>query len=75
LAQILSVFVGIQKAPIEGDTIDVDYLRTHPDNCQEIVDRANGMDGEDITITCGIDRSEIIAVAAKVDSRSGTPDI
>jgi molybdopterin-dependent oxidoreductase alpha subunit len=59
----VALFVGIQKALIESDSIDLDYLRAHTDNWQEIVDRANETDWVDITTTCGIDRAEIIAAA------------
>jgi molybdopterin-dependent oxidoreductase alpha subunit len=66
----VALFVGIQKALIESDSIDLDYLRAHTDNWEEIVDRANETDWADITTTCGIDQSEIIAVAEIIATSS-----
>jgi molybdopterin-dependent oxidoreductase alpha subunit len=66
----VALFVGIQKALIESDSIDLDYLRAHTDNWQEIIDRANETDWTDITTTCGIDRAEIIAAAEIIATSS-----
>jgi predicted molibdopterin-dependent oxidoreductase YjgC len=54
---------GGQKALIETDRIDLDYLRAHTDNWQAIADGATVTDWEQITTTCGVDRSAIVAAA------------
>jgi molybdopterin-dependent oxidoreductase alpha subunit len=66
----VALFVGIQKALIETDRIDLDYLRAHTDNWQAIVDRATATDWEQITTTCGIDRSAIVAAAEIIATSS-----
>jgi molybdopterin-dependent oxidoreductase alpha subunit len=65
----VALFVGIQKALIESNLIDLDYLHAHTDNWEMIIDQATATDWKDITTTCGITRSEIIA-AAEIISRS-----
>jgi molybdopterin-dependent oxidoreductase alpha subunit len=66
----VALFVGIQKALIESNSIDQDYLRAYTDNWQEIIDRANATDWAEITATCGIDRSEIISAAEIIATSS-----
>jgi molybdopterin-dependent oxidoreductase alpha subunit len=64
----VALFVGIQKALIEGDLVNYDYLRAHADNWSSIIDRASTTDWESITATCGISRSAIIAAAEMIGS-------
>ncbi len=64
----VALFVGIQKALIERNLVNYDYLRTHTDNWESIVDRAGNTDWDSITATCGISQVEIIAAAEMIGS-------
>lgn len=66
----VALFIGIQKALIENDSIDLDYLRAHTDNWEAVVERATATDWAEITTTCGITQSEIIAAAAMIAASS-----
>jgi molybdopterin-dependent oxidoreductase alpha subunit len=66
----VALFVGIQKALIESNAIDLEYLRAHTDNWQEVVDRATATDWAQITTTCGITQPEIIAAAEIIATSS-----
>ncbi len=66
----VALFVGIQKALVESSSIDLNYLRAHTDNWQEIIDRATATEWAEITTTCGIDQSEILAAAAIIATSS-----
>lgn len=59
----VAVFIGIQKALIEQNLVNYDYLRAHTDRWESIVDLAANTDWDSIIATCGISRPEIIAAA------------
>ena len=64
----VALFVGIQKALIEGNLVNYDYLRAHTDHWEAIIDRAANTDWDSITDTCGISTPEIIAAAEIIAS-------
>jgi molybdopterin-dependent oxidoreductase alpha subunit len=64
----VALFVGIQKALIEGNLVNYDYLRAHTDNWEMIVDRAANTGWDSITATCGIAKIDIIAAAKSIAS-------
>jgi molybdopterin-dependent oxidoreductase alpha subunit len=66
----VALFVGIQKALIDSKAIDLDYLRAHTDNWQEVIDRATTTDWDEITTTCGITRSDLVTAAEMIASSS-----
>jgi molybdopterin-dependent oxidoreductase alpha subunit len=61
-----ALFVGIQKALIDQDLIDLPYLQAHTDNWQVVVTQAQSTDWETITSTCGISQSEIELAAEMI---------
>jgi molybdopterin-dependent oxidoreductase alpha subunit len=64
----VALFVGIQKALIEGNLVNYDYLRAHTDHWETIIDQAANTDWDSITDTCGISTPEIIAAAEIIAS-------
>jgi molybdopterin-dependent oxidoreductase alpha subunit len=64
----VALFVGIQKALIEGNLVNYDYLRAHTDNWESIVHQAANTDWDSITATCGISKSEIVVAAEIIGS-------
>lgn len=64
----VALFVGIQKALIEGNLVNYDYLRAHTDHWEAIIDRAANTDWDSIIDTCGISKPEIIAAAEIIAS-------
>jgi molybdopterin-dependent oxidoreductase alpha subunit len=65
----VAVFLGIQKALIEGNSIDLDYLEAHTEGYRETIDAARETPWELITETCGID-SEELKIAADIIANS-----
>ncbi|MEO8893387.1 MAG: FdhF/YdeP family oxidoreductase [Coleofasciculaceae cyanobacterium] len=58
-----ALFVGIQKALIEQDLVDFNYLGNYTENWQEIIEQAQTTTWENITETCGVSQPEIAAAA------------
>jgi molybdopterin-dependent oxidoreductase alpha subunit len=54
-----ALFVGIQKALIDRNLIDLPYLQAHTDHWQDVIDQANQSDWSTITSTCGVSQAEI----------------
>ncbi len=59
----VALFLGIQKALLEQDLVDWDYLRAHTENWPAVVDQGRNTSWEAITDTCDLVRSEIEAAA------------
>jgi molybdopterin-dependent oxidoreductase alpha subunit len=65
-----ALFVGIQKALIDRDLIDLPYLQAHTDNWQAVVTQAQNTDWEAITSTCGVSQAEIELAAQMIGAAS-----
>ncbi len=65
----VALFVGIQKALIEQGLIQTDYLQTHTEGWQDVVDHAQATDWNTILSTCGVSQTEI-EVAAQMIGKS-----
>jgi molybdopterin-dependent oxidoreductase alpha subunit len=61
-----ALFIGIQKALIDRNLIDLTYLQAHTDNWQAVVDQARNTDWETITSTCGVSQAEIELAAEMI---------
>jgi molybdopterin-dependent oxidoreductase alpha subunit len=61
----VALFVGIQKALIEQNLAQIDFLKSHTENWQSVVDQAQSTDWDTIVQTCGVSLAEI-EVAAKI---------
>jgi molybdopterin-dependent oxidoreductase alpha subunit len=59
-----ALFVGLQKSLIEQNLVRWDYLESHTENWQSVIDYARQIPWETITKTCGLSREEIEATAA-----------
>jgi molybdopterin-dependent oxidoreductase alpha subunit len=67
-----ALFMGIQKALIDRDLIDLPYLQAHTDHWQAVIDRANCSDWETITSTCGVSQPEIEMAAEIIGAAKAT---
>ena len=59
----LALFVGIQKSLIERDLIDRDFLESHTEGWEAVVEQAKTTAWDTITTTCGVTQAEIEAAA------------
>ncbi len=62
----LALFVGIQKSLIERDLIDRDFLRSHAQGWEAILEQAQQTDWNTIIQTCGISKADIEAAATLI---------
>ncbi|PSB45314.1 oxidoreductase [Cyanosarcina cf. burmensis CCALA 770] len=67
----VALFVGIQKALIEQNLIQIDYLRDRTENWEAVVDYAISTEWETIVATCGISKAEIEAAARIIGTSKG----
>ncbi len=67
----VALFVGIQKALIEQDHVQWDFLRTHAEHWESVVEQAQSTDWETIIRTCGISQPEIEQAARMIAAASG----
>ncbi|NHC37981.1 FdhF/YdeP family oxidoreductase [Scytonema millei] len=67
----VALFVGIQKALIEQNFIQIDYLRDRTENWKAVVDYAIATDWKTIVATCGISKAEIEAAARIIGTSKG----
>ena len=67
----VALFVGIQKALIEQNLIQIDYLRSHTEDWEAVVDYAIAIDWETIVATCGVSKEEIAAAARIIGISKG----
>lgn len=63
-----ALFVGIQKALIEQEKIQTEFLKAHAQGWQAVVDYAQNISWEEISQTCGISSVEIGQAAAMIAS-------
>jgi len=67
----VALFVGIQKALIEQNLIQIDYLRVHTEDWEAVVDYAIDTDWTTIVATCGVSKEEIEAAARVIGTSTG----
>ncbi|OWY69418.1 oxidoreductase [cyanobacterium TDX16] len=67
----VALFVGIQKALIEQNFIQIDYLRERTENWEAVVDYAISTEWKIIVATCGISKAEIEAAARIIGTSKG----
>ncbi len=61
----VAVFLGIQKALIESDWVNYDFLRQYTDGWEDVIAQVRSLDWGNITSTCGVSREEL-EIAAKM---------
>jgi molybdopterin-dependent oxidoreductase alpha subunit len=61
-----ALFIGIQKALIDRNLINLPYLQAHTDNWQAVVTQAQDTDWQTIVDTCGVSQTEIIVAAEMI---------
>jgi molybdopterin-dependent oxidoreductase alpha subunit len=66
----VALFIGIQKALIEQEYVQTEYLSAHTEGWHAVVERAQATSWEAITQTCGISREEISAAARIIGTSS-----
>ncbi|MBD1840237.1 FdhF/YdeP family oxidoreductase [Coleofasciculus sp. FACHB-64] len=67
----VALFIGIQKALIERNLIQTDYLRTHAEGWEAVVDYAGSISWDAIAQTCGVSQQEIEVAAELIASSKG----
>jgi molybdopterin-dependent oxidoreductase alpha subunit len=66
-----ALFVGIQKALLEQDLVQWDYLKTHTEGWEAVVEQARLTPWEAIVNTCGVSQAEIATVAQLIGQSKG----
>ncbi|MEP0754296.1 FdhF/YdeP family oxidoreductase [Trichocoleus sp. Lan] len=67
----VALFIGIQKALIERNLIQTDYLCAHAEGWEAVVDYANSISWDAIAQTCGVSQQEIEVAAEIIASSKG----
>ncbi|MBD2743486.1 FdhF/YdeP family oxidoreductase [Coleofasciculus sp. FACHB-1120] len=67
----VALFIGIQKALIERNLIQTDYLRAHAEGWEAVVDYAGSISWDAIAQTCGVSQQEIEVAAEIIASSKG----
>ncbi|MBD1943419.1 FdhF/YdeP family oxidoreductase [Coleofasciculus sp. FACHB-712] len=67
----VALFIGIQKALIERNLIQTDYLCAHAEGWEAVVDYAGSISWEAIAQTCGVSQQEIEVAAEIIASSKG----
>jgi molybdopterin-dependent oxidoreductase alpha subunit len=60
-----AVFLGIQKALIENDLVNYDFLKQYTEEWEAVIEQVRSLDWLEILNTCGVSREEI-EIAAKM---------
>ena len=66
----VALFIGIQKALVEQECIQTEYLRAHAEGWQAVVEYAQSTSWGAITQTCGISKEEIMAASHIISTSS-----
>jgi molybdopterin-dependent oxidoreductase alpha subunit len=61
-----ALFVGIQKALIEQNFVQTDYLQAHTEGWEAVIEHAQSSGWQTITTTCGVSQTEIEATATLI---------
>ncbi|MBD1878470.1 FdhF/YdeP family oxidoreductase [Coleofasciculus sp. FACHB-T130] len=67
----VALFIGIQKALIERNLIQTDYLCAHAEGWEAVVDYAGSISWDAIAQTCGVSLAEIEVAAEIIASSKG----
>ncbi|MEP0854568.1 FdhF/YdeP family oxidoreductase [Trichocoleus sp. DQ-U1] len=67
----VALFIGIQKALIERNLIQTDYLCAHAEGWEAVVDYAGSISWDAIAQTCGVSQQEIEVAAELIASSKG----
>jgi molybdopterin-dependent oxidoreductase alpha subunit len=67
----VALFTGIQKALIESDRVQWDYLRSHTEGWEAVVEQARSTSWEMITERCGLSQTEIETAAQIIGTSRG----
>ncbi|HEY9658838.1 MAG TPA: FdhF/YdeP family oxidoreductase [Allocoleopsis sp.] len=67
----VALFVGIQKALIERDLVQWEYLKAHTEGWEAIIEQARSIDWDTITDTCGVTQAEIEVAAQMIAASQG----
>lgn len=67
----VALFIGIQKALIERNLIQTDYLRAHAEGWEAVVDYAGSISWDAIAQTCGVSQQELEVAAEIIASSKG----
>lgn len=59
----VALLLGIQKSLIEKNLVDYEYLRSHTENWEAVIEQVNQTSWEEITTVCGISQAEIETAA------------
>lgn len=59
----VALFVGIQKALLENDWVQSDYLKAYTENWQTVLDQVTASSWDAVTATCGISQAELETAA------------
>lgn len=62
----VALFTGIQKALIEHNLVQLQYLQAHTEDWEAVIEQAETTSWETITDTCGVSQPEIEAVALEI---------
>jgi molybdopterin-dependent oxidoreductase alpha subunit len=66
-----AVFLGIQKALLEGGAIDLAFLVAHTEGWEAVLEQIETTAWEAITSTCGLSREELEAAARTIAAAKG----
>ena len=61
-----AVFLGIQKALIENNLVNYDFLQQHTHDWEAVIAQVRSLDWQDILNTCGVSREEIEIAAQMI---------
>lgn len=61
-----ALFVGIQKALIERNAVQISYLQAYTEDYEAVIEYAKAIDWNTIIQTCGVSQAEIIAAAEMI---------
>lgn len=67
----VALFVGIQKALIERDLVQWEYLKAHTEGWKAVVEQARSTNWDTITVTCGVTQAEIEVAAQMIAASQG----
>lgn len=66
-----ALFVGIQKALIEQNFVQTEYLQAHAEGWEAVIEHAQSTDWQTITTTCGVSQGEIETAATIIGIAKG----
>ena len=67
----VALFVGIQKALVENNLVQWDYLKAHTENWEAVIEQARSTSWDTIVATCGVSQPEIEVAAQMIAASQG----